>query len=742
MNGLNNHAALPPMQGYPVGEPLGLRHHLNLLKRRWLTILAAVVIVVTLGSLYTFRKTPIYRASALLQIERTIPALTPFDKVEQFRDQNYLETQLKLITSKAVLEKALEDDRLSTIFTGEEDAELRNPGLTATIKEKVDKLLSPEPARKLEPWEQLRGAVKARAVPKTNLVEVSVESSNPSLAALVANTIARAYVAHSVATRQASAGEAFDMLQLQRREQEKALTQAEDALLEYRQKTAIPQLGVPQSESLVLKRLNTLSEEYNAIQIERIAMGVSAQAIEEELNKTNDVMDLMAVKEVREDPMVSSLYNQVVQLRGEMEATAQIFGAKHPKTVAVGTRVKEVEEQLRQAISQVADSVQAQYAMLKQREQELLTALQQQNQLALEAARKSTVYERLRREVDRQTRVFEAIVDRMKEVDLTKDTRITNVSLEQEAEVPRIPVSPNKKRALFLALFLGLIFGVAAAYGLEYLDDTVKSPDSVEHDLGVPWLGYVPRIRSQRSDLDGLAERARWATDHPRSREAEAFRSIRTNVYFSAPRGELKSLMITSAIPQEGKTVVAANFASICAMAGERVLLVDADLRRPMIHQALGLERKPGLSDVIVQGLSAKDVVQTVRIGLHVLTGGSRVPNPSELVGSKAAAELMKSLESLYDVVIYDAPPTLFMADTAPLVRHCSGTLLVVKTAKCRRSTASGAIKQIKALGGHFVGVVLNDVRPGILRAYGTEGYYYQPDYYRYYEERTEESEP
>ena len=395
---------------------------------------------------------------------------------------------------------------------------------------------------------------------------------------------------------------------------------------------------------------------------------------------------------------------------------------------------------------QAAESVQGEYQMLSDREQVILAALDEQGKLALEAEKKAGTYQRLRRDVDRQAKVFDVIIDRMKEVDLTKDARITNVSLKQLAAKPRLPISPNKPRALLLGVVLGLMLGVGAAYGLEWLDDTVKTPPDVEQKLRVPWLGYVPRIRTASQNGDAMGARARLVLDNPGGFESEAFRSIRTNVHFSAPHDALKSILVTSASPQEGKTVVATNLAAMFARAGGRVLLVDGDLRRPMVHKSLGIERKPGLSDIIVQGMTLNDTIRKVEhdgpdgIGrLYVLTAGSHVPNPSELLSSPLAARVMESLEKAFDMVIYDSAPALFSSDAAPLAHRCGGVLLVVKAGKCRHRTAAWAIKKVEDVGGNLIGVVLNDVRPGLLRAYAGDGYHYHASSYRQYAESAQE---
>ena len=327
-----------------MGEGTGgdIRTHLGILSRRWLAILACVVIVATLMSLYTFHQTPVYSASARLLIERRLPQLTPFDTVQDMRDEAYLATQLTLITSREVLEKALKDDPnqwLASVFNGGEDAELRNPGLIATVREKVGSVMSPEPTRRPEPWEQLRAAIQVKAVANTDLVDITVQGTSPDLAAQIANAVARAYVDYSVLARQENAGQAFDLLQTQRREQEVALKQVEDELLTYTEKTAIPELASGEGDTMVTSRLKRLGDEFTAIQLQRIGLAVENKQCERAAQEEDYITALLGVKFIREDPTVSWLNQQIVQVDQQMKTASQVYGPKYPDVTALETRL-------------------------------------------------------------------------------------------------------------------------------------------------------------------------------------------------------------------------------------------------------------------------------------------------------------------------------------------------------------------------------------------------------------------
>jgi len=730
--------AIPTEQYLLPGGDFSIRHHLGVIRGRAWTILACVVVVFSLAAVRAFRATPIYEASARLLIERRLPQVGPFEQTPERRDSEYFATQVNLITSKAVLQKALERERLAGLFQSDEPRASARPGLWHSIVREVKATLGEEPTRTREPWEALRDMLQVRPVSDTDLVDIKVRGPDPRLCPLLANAVANAYVEYSVAMRQQSAGQAFTMLQKQMREQESALTQAEDSLLSYLEQSTIPELGSPGQESPVMERRKALNEEYTRVQLRRIEMAVAIEGIDQARQSGDDLNALLSIGLIANAPAVSSLYNDLVQTQLQTKTLLRSFGEKHPDVVAMMDKAAQLRVELKQAIDRVADSIRAEHDMLLAREEELTRALAQENQSALEQVRKSSAYDRLERDVARQARVFDVIVDRMKEVDLTKDVGITNVSLVEAAVVPQTPVSPNKPRALFLGAFLGVLLGLATAYGLEHLDDTVKTPDDVESRLRLPWLGYVPRLRSAPGERNGFVGIAQHALTYPSSTGTEAFRAIRTNVYFSGESGRMKSLMVTSVAPQDGKSIFACNLAATVALDGKRVLLVDADLRRPTIHKAFQVRRSPGLTNLLVEGIPLSQLVQRQADpslgGLHILSAGARTPNPSELLGAPTMARFVAQARQQYDMVIFDCCPALFVADAAGLASSCDGIVLVMKAAKTRRNAADLARKQLEALNGNVIGAVLNHVRPRALRAYGSGGYYYY-EYHRYYKD-------
>ena len=308
----------------------------------------------------------------------------------------------------------------------------------------------------------------------------------------------------------------------------------------------------------------------------------------------------------------------------------------------------------------------------------------------------------------------------------------TNIRIVERAEVPRAPISPLRTRNYQLALFLGLALGITLTAFFEHMDNTLKTPEDVKEHLGLPFLGMVPDVGVKSGAV--AARPSPLILKNPQSAVAEAYRVLRTNLIFSSADTTGRAIVITSANPGEGKTTTVANLASSLALNGARVLAVDADLRRPTIHQHFGIPKTPGLSDLIVGKCQASEAIQITRFkGLQVLPCGYVPPNPAELLGSAAMKQVVDALRSHYDWVLIDTPPILAMADTPVLCPLVEGVILVIGAEVSGRPAIHRAVDQITSVGGKVLGVVLNKV--DLERNSYYYGQYYGEYYRSYYAE-------
>ncbi|MCK4374410.1 MAG: polysaccharide biosynthesis tyrosine autokinase, partial [Candidatus Brocadiae bacterium] len=323
------------------------------------------------------------------------------------------------------------------------------------------------------------------------------------------------------------------------------------------------------------------------------------------------------------------------------------------------------------------------------------------------------------------------------EVDLTTDYVKTNVEVVEAAEIARLPIRPRKARMVVTSVAMGLLLGIALAFFFEYMDDTIKTPEDLEDRVGVPVLGFVPAMNTKGTAAESFAHRGMVSTLEPASSVTEAYRNIRTSLFFSAPPEEARVVVITSGGPGDGKTTTAANLALVIAQSGKRVLLVDADFRRPMLHRLFGIRSRRGTSTVLVGEASLEEAVrQPSNNGkpidnLDVLIAGPKPPNPAELLDSERMRQLLEEARQKYDRVLVDTPPVLFVADASILGAISDGVIMVVKSAKNTRSLATRAREQLEGVNARILGGILNDVRVSHLGYYYSDYYYH--GYSRYY---------
>jgi capsular exopolysaccharide synthesis family protein len=563
----------------------------------------------------------------------------------------------------------------------------------------------------------LRSRIRIEPLPGGRLVNVRFNAYDPGLAARVANTLAELYVEQSRDFRSSSSTEATDWLAKQMQEQRARVEAAERALIEYQERQGLAGGGddaTPDSD-----RVGTLEGAIVSARMERVAKEAAlAQA------RSAPLWQLASHPAVAAAPGVQEARSKVSELQAEYSRLGDTLGEKHPDMVRLRGDIQVAQDKLQAELRSALRGLEADAQAARAREEGLEANLVQARADSLEVGRKSIEYNTLRREVDASKQLFQQLVSRSKETGLESELRTTNVRIMEQAEVPRAPFSPDRSRNYQLGLLIGLALGFGLAFLFEHVDNTVKTPEEVKA-LGLPFLGMVPNV-GQRAGATAAARAV--STASPDTAVAEAYRVLRTNLIFSAPSEGGRALVLTSANPGEGKTTTTANLAVALALNGAKVLVVEADLRRPALHQHFRTKKTPGLSDLIVSKCQASQAIQSTRFkGLSVLPCGYMPPNPAELLGSANMREIVAALRSCYDWVLIDTPPVLAMADTPVLCPVVDGVILVVSAEQSPRPAVLRSVDQVQAVGGKVTGVVLNRVD---LRR---NSYYYGQYYGEYY---------
>ena len=575
------------------------------------------------------------------------------------------------------------------------------------------------------------GALQVEPVQDTNLIRIRFDWSDPVLTAQVANAHVAAYSSNQIEMHGQESSEAESFLQGKLVDLKDKLEKSEVALNDYRRKNRIvPGLvSLDGKDAIVLDRLADLSKDLTQAQVARI--GLQAQA---ELIKRHNYSGLAAVID---DPEIQDDQKALGALYAQQAALASQFKPTYPPLAKLDAQIREVQGQIGAATNKKVVALQSSYDEAVEREKELGDEMEKQRQETLALNDLGAQYAILQRDVDTNRELYNAVLTRMKDVEVARDIQSTNVSIVNPAEVPEGPSGPKKMLALMLASVVGLGVGLGVAFGIEFLDNTLKNPEEAENYLHLPNLGVVPEFSSVNGKtayapplLPGDATpstvlppgRELVTTHGSYSRVGEAYRNLRTALLLSRAGGPPKVMLITSALSREGKTVTAVNIAVMLAQLGGKVVLIDADLRRARCHRVLAVDNHLGLTEVLTGSRELTEMIRPTEIeNLFFLSSGSVPPNPTELLVSPKMAETVAELRDNYEYVVIDSAPVLPVSDSMVLSRLTDGVVIVANGSATPRQQVKTACARLEYARAKILGVVLNRIK------------LHSPDYHSYY---------
>ena len=548
----------------------------------------------------------------------------------------------------------------------------------------------------------------------SRLADVSFRSESPGLAAKVANAVAQAYIDMNLDFRFKSTKEASVWLEQQLAEQRKNVEGAEARLQQYRENNDA--LSLEDRQNIVVQKLTDLNAAVTRAKTERLQKEAMYRQLLEVQNNPSEIDTFPAILS---NQFIQQQKSELAGLQRKQAQLSEKFGDKHPEMIEVQSAIQTSQLKLQGEIGKVVQSVRTEYQAALAQEQSMTAALESQKNEALAMNRKAIDYGVIARDVGSNTQIYQTLLQRAKETGVSGELRTSNVRIVDQAKTPVDPVSPRRLLNVLLGLFGGGLLGIGLAFFFEYLDNRVKTPEEVEAHLGIPSLGLIPALPAKHQIANPLINNG------VPSNFGEAFRGVRTNILFSASEPGSRSIVVTSTGPGEGKTMIASNLAVGMAQAGQRVLLMDADMRRPRAHEVFALDCDPGLSNLLVGMVKPSEVIQRAEVeNLWIMPAGKTPPNPAELLGSRRFDELLTSLKTQFDLVVIDTPPVMAVTDAAVAAHRANGVLFVVAADVTSRSAAQAALDVLEQAHARFVGAVLN--RVDLER----ESYYYSR-YYR-----------
>lgn len=729
--------APPPAEpGYAhSGAPIEAADDVHLLdyvrviyKHRWPALTAFLVVSISV-ILYTFSVTPVYEARTQVVIEADNPNIVSFREViEQEKSSNdYYQTQYRILQSRAIARQTIEALKLwdHPLFAEP------GPGATGGAAAALNAVTGwttglfggdPSPQR----HEPAENETQAKAVDtflrhltvaplrSSALVDVKFRSSDAPLSAQVANGVVAAYIEQNLKYKFTASKDATDWLGQQLEEQRKKVEATEQALQNYREQN--DSLGLDDRQNIVTQKLADLNAAVTKAKTERIqkeSLYRQVQAIEQDQSAMDSAPAILS------NPFIQGLKTELAGLQRQAAQLGQKLGDRHPDMIKSTLSIEAAETKLVTEVGKVVSGVKNDYLAALAQERTLVAALDTQKGEAMTLNRKGIDYGVLLRDAESNRQIYDSLLQRTKETGVSAELKASNIRIVDQAEVPRRPASPNRLLNLLIGILGGAGLGLGLAFFFEYIDNRIKSPQDVMSHLGLPFLGMVPILLEKDGDPSKALISRRVAPAF-----SEAFRSIRTNVLFSSADAGMRSVLVTSSRPGEGKSLVASNLATAIAQAGQRVLLIDADMRRPRMNDIFEIQMEPGLSNLLVGDAKSREAIRPSDVkNLWLLPAGKLPPNPAELLESKSFKHLLKSLGEYFEWVIIDAPPVMTVTDPSIAAHLTSGVVLVVGNEMTPRGVAQASVRQLKAAHAKIIGVVLNRVNV-------ERNSYYYADYY------------
>ena len=682
-----------------INKTIHIKDYLAVLRRRKWIFISFFLITVTTIAIGTFKQQKIYRATATVIVDARSPEVLSGRDVRDVVElgesnywgyRDYIETQYEIIKSRRLAH--------------------------AVIKKL--KLLNQKDFKKAkDPIGLLLKKLEVKSIRDTRMIGIQIDDKNPKQAARLANEFARSYVYSNLALKIKMSGEAQEWLRQEVEKQKRKVTESELNLQVYKEENNV--VSIKNQENITNDSLERLNAGYVDAQKRRVKAETTYKSL---LDKEGEMLLENLPALLAENETLLQLKNDYLKQEALLTDYKKVYKHKHPKMIRLLDNIAYLA-------SRIKDEVGNDYKSALEEERKLKIALDGEKKKALELDRKIIDYNALQREVDTNERMLEIVLNRLKETSISSQVQANNIRIQDMAEVPRKPIKPRKKLNIIFSMILGFAGGIGLAFFRDYMDTTLRDPAEIAALLQIPVLGSVPRVRTDGKNIKKKLDIDRIVEKDSHSLAAEAYRSIRTNLLFSLNHSSsAKSLVITSSVPREGKTLTAVNLAMMIANSGERVLLVDADMRKPRVHTIFNDKNESGLSEFLSGKKDFNSVVRhSGNDNLYVVTAGKATHRPAELLSSERMKLFLENATSEFSKIIFDSPPIALVTDAQILSTICTGVVLIAEGGKATRDLLNRSKDLLEKVDARILGIIVNNI------SLTNDSYSYPHYYYRKY---------
>jgi succinoglycan biosynthesis transport protein ExoP len=694
-------------------------------KRRWLVLgsLAAVVLLVTVVSLFLPKR---YEASSRLLLDLEGPGDLGLEQMVMPMgiDMNTkLETQIRIVESDTIATSVIKQIGLhrNKAFAG--DLVATGGDFDALDLEKRAKLVK-----------QFHKSLNVQLVPKTQIIDIHFRSKDPNLAANVANSVANTYIEHNFQTKYKATIQTSDWLTRQLDDLKKRAETSQEALIAYQKKAGI--LGTDETHNIITDKLEELNKQLSAAEADRI--------VKEAKYRIAMTENPELIANIAPESVLGALYKDRAEVRSQYAQVAAKYGASYPRVVQLQSQMDELDASINKEIRKVGDAVHAEYKAALKSEEMLEASFGKQKQEAYKLNEDAIQYAIMRRDVESSRDLYEGLLKKLKEAGILAGLKSSNINIVDPASIPIEPVEPKIPLNIALGCMGGLLFGMALAFVVENVDNSIRTPEDIEVYCSLPSLGVIPSVIVDGKNAHKVIGRTATrqfiqpvTMEHRNSSSAEAFRALRTSLLLCSPGAPPQVIMVTSAMMQEGKSFTALNLAVVLAQTGQKVLLLDADMRRPTIHKYLGIPGNKGLSACLAGTESPESMAVKIEEipGLHVVPAGHMPPYPSEMLASDAMPQLLQHWREEFRYIVIDTPPVLAVTDAVVCARNADVVVLIARSEKTGRQSLLRTRDLLRKVRANIAGVVVNDLSFNSVEYRHYYGHY-GSDYQYYYSDR------